>query len=123
MGSLPYGPLPRDDTKRGARPPLESPAYSPNIPFGAGYSRGAWGVAPLARGRSPLEKPLWVEGFFKGGGGVGTPSPLKRVFGYFLHEQKVTRVRAGEAREPSNRMAPTREKKMFLSHPPGDGRI
>src|SRR5699024_7503399 len=25
------------------------------------------------------------------GGGVGTPSPLKRVFGYFLHEQKVTR--------------------------------
>ena len=31
-------------------------------------------------------------------------SPV-RVFGYFLHEQKVTRVRAGEAREPSNRLA------------------
>ena len=122
MGSLPYGPLPRDDTKGGARPPLESPAYPTNIPFGAGYSRGAWGVAPLARGRSPLEKPLWVEGFLRGRGSRNT-LPLKRVFGYFLHEQKVTRVRAGEAREPSNRMAPTREKKMFLSHPPGDGRI
>ena len=43
MGSLPYGPLPRDDTKGGACPPLESPAYPPNIPFGDGYSRGAWG--------------------------------------------------------------------------------
>ena len=26
MGSLPYVPLPRDDTKGGARPPLETPA-------------------------------------------------------------------------------------------------
>ena len=26
MGSLPYEPHPRDDTKEGARPPLESPA-------------------------------------------------------------------------------------------------
>ena len=25
MGSLPYEPHPRDDTKEGARPPLESP--------------------------------------------------------------------------------------------------
>ena len=26
MGSLPYGSLPRDDTKGGASPPLETPA-------------------------------------------------------------------------------------------------
>ena len=45
-----------------------------------------------------------------------------RVFGYFLHEQKVTRVRAGKAREAANRMAAF-GKKNFLSHPPGDGRI
>ena len=42
--------------------------------------------------------------------------PLKRVFGYFLHEQKVTRVRAGEAREVPNRMAPIRKKN--FSPPP-----
>ena len=27
MGSLPYEPLPRNDTKGGACPPLDSPAY------------------------------------------------------------------------------------------------
>ena len=27
MGSLPYVPHPHDDTKGGARPPLDSPAY------------------------------------------------------------------------------------------------
>ena len=27
MGSLPYVPYPHDDTKGGARPPLDSPAY------------------------------------------------------------------------------------------------
>ena len=43
MGFLPRDPLFRDDAKGGARPPLESPAYPTNIPFGAGYSRGAWG--------------------------------------------------------------------------------
>ena len=29
--------------------------------------------------------------FFKGGGGVGTPSPIKRAFAYFSHEGKVGR--------------------------------
>ena len=72
-------------------------------------------------GRSPLIGRCGRR--FLGGGHSRKCPPPKRVFGYFLHEQKVTRVWAGEAREPSNRMAPTREKKMFLSHPPGDGRI
>ena len=40
MGSLPYGSLPHDDTKGGARPPLESPAEFPNILSDDGYSRG-----------------------------------------------------------------------------------
>ena len=79
MGFLPRAPLFHDDTKGGACPPLESPAYPPNILFGAGYSRGAWGVAPLARGRRPLEKPLWVEGFLRGEGESEHP-PLLNVF-------------------------------------------
>ena len=32
MGSLPYEPHPRDDTK-GATPPLESPASPPLVPY------------------------------------------------------------------------------------------
>ena len=41
-----------------------------------------------------------------------------RVFGYFLHEQKVTRVWAGEAQEPSNRMAiPGEEKCLSPTRP------
>src|SRR5699024_11329493 len=48
-----------------------------------------WG----SRGRNPIERV----------------SPSVRFFGYFLSAQKVTRIRAGEAREPSNRMAAIRE--------------
>ena len=40
MGSLPYGSLPHDDTKGGARPPLDTPAEPPNILSDDGYSRG-----------------------------------------------------------------------------------
>src|SRR5699024_3335419 len=40
------------------------------------------------------------------------PAPM-RFFGYFLSAQKVTRVRAGEARELSNRMAVPGEEKCF----------
>ena len=44
-----------------------------------------------------------------------------RVFGYFLHEQKVTRVRAGKAREVTNNMAAIREKKSFSPTRPAMG--
>ena len=56
-------------------------------PFVSSRKRGS-------RGRNPIERV----------------SPSVRVFGYFLHEQKVTRVWAGEAQEPPNKMAPIREK-------------
>src|SRR5699024_10767195 len=39
-----------------------------------------------------------------------------RVFGYFLHKQKVTRAWAGEAQEPSNRIVLVRDKN--VSPPP-----
>ena len=108
MGFLPYGPLPRGDTKGGACPPLESPAYPPNILFGAGYSRGAWGVAPLARGRSPLEKPLWVEGFLRGEGESEHPPPLNALLGTFPAREKYPGVRGRSPREPLIRMAAIR---------------
>ena len=44
------------------------------------------------------------------------PAPM-RFFGYFLSAQKVTRVRAGEARELSNRMAVPGEEKCFSPAP------
>src|SRR5699024_2944307 len=40
MGSLPCGPHPRDDTKGGARPPLDSPASSILVLLFYGNSRG-----------------------------------------------------------------------------------
>ena len=40
MGSLPCGPLPHDDTKGGARPPLDTPARPILALFFLGYSRG-----------------------------------------------------------------------------------
>src|SRR5699024_4809746 len=45
------------------------------------------------------------------------PSPV-RVFGYFLHEQKVTRVWAGEAQEIVSRIAAIRGKKCCLPSRP-----
>ena len=39
MGSLPYVPYPHDDTKGGACPPLDSPAYLFTCPVDCGYSR------------------------------------------------------------------------------------
>src|SRR5699024_7872999 len=42
MGSLPYVPLPRDDTKGGARPPLDSPAGPVLVLVNEGNSRGCW---------------------------------------------------------------------------------
>ena len=62
-------------------------------PFVSSRKRGA-------RGRNPIERV----------------SPPVRLFGYFLSVQKVTRVRAGKAREVPNRMAPIRKKN--LSPPP-----
>ena len=41
-----------------------------------------------------------------------------RVFGYFLHEQKVTRVWAGEAQEIVSRIAAIRGKKCCLPSRP-----
>ena len=41
--------------------------------------------------------------------------PPMRAFGYFSHEGKVTRVRAGKAREPSNRIAAIRGKETCFS--------
>ena len=38
MGSLPYVPHPRDDTKGGARPLLDFPTGPPNILSDDGYS-------------------------------------------------------------------------------------
>ena len=44
--------------------------------------------------------------------------PPMRVFGYFLHEQKVTRVWAGEAQEIVSRIAAIEGKKCcFPSRP------
>ena len=40
MGSLPYESLPRDDTKGGASPPLESPACLLLVLLSFGFSRG-----------------------------------------------------------------------------------
>ena len=44
MGSLPYGSLPRDDTKGGARPPLETPAYPPVSLFAGGSASQGCGA-------------------------------------------------------------------------------
>ena len=88
MGFLPRDPLFRDDTKGGARPPLETPAWSPNLAFDAGDSRSARGVAPLARGRSPLEKPLWVGRFLRGEGESEHPPPLNVFLVTFCTNKK-----------------------------------
>src|SRR5699024_555163 len=45
------------------------------------------------------------------------PAPM-RVFGYFLHEQKVTQVWAGEAQEIVSRIAAIRGKKCCLPSRP-----
>ena len=66
------------------------------------------------RGRCPLCVVVGV-GYIGEGPRRKGPFPM-RVFGYFLHEQKVTRVRAEKAREVANRIVPIR-KKNFLSHP------
>ena len=56
MGSLPYESLPHDDTKGGACPPLETPAYPPVSLFdGGSASQDCPGVNPK-RGPQP---PLW----------------------------------------------------------------
>ena len=67
-------------------------------PFVSSRKRGS-------RGRNPIERV----------------SPSVRFFGYFLSAQKVTRVRAGEAREPSNRMAAIRGKKFSSPARPAMG--
>ena len=43
--------------------------------------------------------------------------------GYGAESPEIPRVRAEKAREPSNRIAAILGKEMFLSLPPGDGRI
>ena len=67
-------------------------------PFASSRKRGS-------RGRNPIERV----------------SPSVRFFGYFLSAQKVTRVRAGEAREPSNRIAAICGKKFFSPARPAMG--
>ena len=44
MGSLPYGSLPHDDTKGGAGPPLETPAYPPVSLFAGGSASQGCGA-------------------------------------------------------------------------------
>ena len=61
-------------------------------PFESSRKRGS-------RGRNPIERV----------------SPPVRAFAYFSHEGKVTRVRAGKAREPSNRIAAIRGKETCFS--------
>src|SRR5699024_9358141 len=82
-----------------------------------GQSAGLAGGIP--KGASPL--CVVVGGGFLRGRGSRNTLPLKRVFVYFLHEQQVTRVRAGKAREPSNRMAITGEEKCFSPTRPAIG--
>ena len=68
------------------------------------------------KGASPLCVVAGV-GFIREGPHRKGPS-LMRPFGDFSGEGKVTRVRAGKAREVPNRMAPIREKKCFSpTHP------
>ena len=55
MGALHYGSLLRDDTKGGASPPLETPAYPPVSLFDGGSAFQDWGWGRIQRGgRSPL---------------------------------------------------------------------
>ena len=115
-----YG-LPGDPSKfhlRGRNESALAPRFSP---LAKTLERRTPGGQSL-RGASTVEQRDWrlCGGFQRGAGaplcvvadeGVTGEKPHRkgfspvRVFGYFLHEQKVTRVRAGEAREPSNRLA------------------
>ena len=67
--------------------------------------------------------PLCVvvgEGYIGEGPHRKGPFPM-RVFGYFLHEQKVTRVRAGKAREAASRIAAPGEETYFSPTRPAMG--
>ena len=60
--------------------------------WGAPRPQICWGVAPLARGPlAPLKSRFKGIGFSGKGGNRNPPFP-ERVFGYFLHGQKVTRA-------------------------------
>ena len=49
---------------------------------------------------------------------MGRRASPRVLFGYFLHEQKVTRVRAGKTQEVTNNMAAIREKISFSTTRP-----
>ena len=90
MGFLPRDPLFRDDTKGGASPPLETPAYPPVSLFDGGSAFQDWGWGRIQRGgRSPLIGRC--GGWSLGGGHSRKCPPPMRAFGYFSHERKVTR--------------------------------
>ena len=76
--------------------------------------RAARGVAPLARGPlAPLKSRFKGIGFSGKGGNRNPPFP-ERVFGYFLHEQKVTQ---GVGMESPHGWRRT----IFRPHPPAKG--
>ena len=89
-------------TQRGGRPPpfgiprmiSQCPARRWVLPLWAG-------VAPLARGRSPLEKPLWVGGFSRGEGESEHPPPLNVLLPTFLTREKQVGVRGRRPRKRS----------------------
>ena len=88
MGFLPRDPLFRDDAKGGARPPFGIPRMISQCPAGR-WVLPLWaGEAPLARGRSPLEKPLWVGGFLRGEGESEHPPPLNVLLPTFPTREK-----------------------------------
>ena len=78
--------------------------------------KSARGVASLARGPlAPLKSRFKGIGFSGKGGNRNPPFP-ERVFGYFLHEQKVTR---GPGAEPPGLST----RSISRPHPPDEGRI
>ena len=108
MGFLPRDPLFRDDTKGGARPPLDTPA-SPPLVLRNGRLRGEPGNSPFGAILPLIDSPSVSPGgriqrggpeppsLSRRGGGVrrgGTPSkgslPV-RPFAYFSGEGKVGR--------------------------------
>ena len=105
---------------RGLRPLAKgaTPAHSGSTHRRAGHREIMRGI-PKGGGRPPFASS-WKRGS-RGRNPIERVFPSVRFFGYFLSAQKVTRIRAGEAREPSNRMAAIRGKKFFSPARPAMG--
>ena len=86
---------PRDSGGNGGWQPPQTPAPRRRGAMSLGCNqalKSAGGVAPLARGPlAPLKSRFKGIGFSGKGGNRNPPFP-ERVFGYFLHGQKVTRA-------------------------------